>query len=262
MKKRLFITSALMTAVMAASLATGTYAWYSANTEGGGVQASAQNLNTATVNPTISLGKVSLDVNLTEVDATSELTFATPTGGAYNQNWSSFYLNKSNEKVEFPLTSGKASAGDKHLVYSKAYKVSVSVKVSDITGDDKAKQQEFNNRVASLVGTYISISVKDTAEVDDTRVHEWVVSTQDTSPNNTLADDAPRSNNATSLYNLPAVTDGFGTLTAPKSIEVAYVAVYVEGEHIESESSNQVADEGPYNIGFTVTIDKSASAHA
>ena len=35
MKKRLFITSALMTAVMAASLATGTYAWYQATGTGG-----------------------------------------------------------------------------------------------------------------------------------------------------------------------------------------------------------------------------------
>lgn len=35
MKKRLFITSALMTAVMAASLATGTFAWYTTTKAGG-----------------------------------------------------------------------------------------------------------------------------------------------------------------------------------------------------------------------------------
>ena len=50
MKKRLFITTALMTAVLGCSLATGTYAWYTAGSAEGANVAATQTIGTKTEN--------------------------------------------------------------------------------------------------------------------------------------------------------------------------------------------------------------------
>lgn len=61
MKKRLLITSALMTAVLGASLATGTYAWYSASAAGT-LNASANESISASVHGTYAAVTVGLDM--------------------------------------------------------------------------------------------------------------------------------------------------------------------------------------------------------
>lgn len=78
MKKRLFITSALMTAVMAASLATGTYAWY--QVASGGVSLAAIKGN-ITTNTTATLD--ALEIPLTWSDLSGIQLTENDTGRSY-----------------------------------------------------------------------------------------------------------------------------------------------------------------------------------
>ncbi len=68
MKKRLFITSALMTAVMAASLATGTYAWYVTGA-GTGVSLVEATSKVNTAANSYSAGAVTFNANISSTGA-------------------------------------------------------------------------------------------------------------------------------------------------------------------------------------------------
>lgn len=62
MKKRLLITSALMTAVLGASLATGTYAWYKANTDEATISKATASVSTS--ENTYSVGGITLTLSV------------------------------------------------------------------------------------------------------------------------------------------------------------------------------------------------------
>lgn len=80
MKKRLLITSALMTAVLGASLATGTYAWYSA-TEGTFVKGAMGSETISTVDNAYSVGDITL--NVVFADPSGEVKLSDTDGYSY-----------------------------------------------------------------------------------------------------------------------------------------------------------------------------------
>lgn len=111
MKKRLFITSALMTAVMAASLATGTYAWYTATATGGLKFSTDIKESVSTKNETTIAEKV-IAVEFTDIPAL-ELTDETGRTYVYNQQGLKVEVNvlKENKLNKCTFTFDKASEG-------------------------------------------------------------------------------------------------------------------------------------------------------
>lgn len=102
MKKRLLITSALMTAVLGASLATGTYAWYAATTTGG--------LNAAESNATVTTTSQSHTVGS---DASVELVFTAHAGNdkveLTNSDGVTMYIDANGNK--YTKTTGDGTGG-------------------------------------------------------------------------------------------------------------------------------------------------------
>lgn len=78
MKKRLLISSVLMSAVLACALGTGTYAWYEATTAGGAVSANTASATVATGDYAANVG--SLAVNFTIV-ASQDVALTDPDTG-------------------------------------------------------------------------------------------------------------------------------------------------------------------------------------
>ena len=241
MKKRLFITSALMTAVMAASLATGTYAWYAAGGTGG-IKSTTANGEVATVNPDINLvGNVEVTAKVDAVNKDSTLCLAelvsNPLGADLKRNYKTYYLNKSNEEVEY-TRSGNAVA-------SKAYTVSVTIPngpTDPVVGNRNAELYAKN--VSSLLGKTITISVA--AAEGATRAKVWASDSK-----NALKDEDAYTVKPNVSYTFPNVSEQVTETTV-----VAYVAVYVEGNHESGSEGNKVnvPDEGTISGNFVVTI--------
>ena len=222
MKKRLFITSALMTAVMAASLATGTYAWYAAGGTGGIKSTEAKGV-IATVDPTITTEGVEVTATLAEVTPNSKLCLAELVGGAYK----TYYLNSNNVEVEYTRTDSVAS---------KAYEVKVTITNMD--------------NVSTLLGQTITISVTadDAGAEGAKRTKVWVSDSK-----NALADDAVYVEKTSVEYTFPTVS-----AEVNKTTVVAYVAVYVDGNNVSG--STNVADTGNISGNFTVSIANKAKS--
>ena len=147
MKKRLLISSALMTAVLACALGTGTYAWYSATNQA--TVSAAKGANIATTKPNINVGAVTLGATIAEVTPGSKLHLATIESGAYKH----YYLNAGGNKVAYQLGEGE--------VASKAYKFTLTV---------TEEQREL------VAGTQVTISVAGD-EGSTSRAKYWISST-------------------------------------------------------------------------------------
>lgn len=233
MKKRLFITSALMTAVMAASLATGTYAWYQASGSGGVFATSASTENLVTASPNINLtGNVDVVASLEEV-TNSKLCLSEWVAG--ENKYKTYYLNSALDEVEYTRTTGAVAA--------KAYKIKVKVKTvsnAKITNDE-----QFNFAVSQLLNASLKITVASTQG----RAHPFLSATA-------LADEAdyvPTPNGIT--INLSSSINDYGTFSDPKDMVIGYVAIWVDGNNVKEEDRSNVVDSNDVPCDFTVSIE-------
>ena len=246
MKKRLFITSALMTAVMAASLATGTYAWYQASGTGGITTTEAHG-TVATVDPTINLeGNIAVTATVAEVSPGSQLCLAewVPGVGEAKGTFKTYYLNSNKEEVQYDYTK-------KSQVVSKAYAVSVTIPKGE--HDKSPDAIEYAKNVSALLGQTITITVTadDAGAEGAKRTKVWA------SPKGTaLVDNCDFSDTFSVPYTFPSASASVSETTV-----VAYVAVYVDGNHESGSEGNKVNVVDQVGVGisgnFTVTISNS-----
>lgn len=245
MKKRLFITSALMTAVMAASLATGTYAWYQA-TGTGGINATSTSQTVTTVDPGIKMNGVAVTASLTPV-STDKLHLAEV--NTEKTAYVTKYLNAKNEEVVYSLPEKAVAA--------KAYVLSIKI-------PDKTNSQLFDQHRAELAGVTLSISVTrsdgsfDISEgkklpAADSRTVVWVTNTvtAETKKDNVVYKSG--TDTATTTFTFDNTYTNI-----QETYEIAVVYVYVDGNN--EQSGQNVKDEGEVCANFVVNIASSANS--
>ena len=232
MKKRLFITSALMTAVMAASLATGTYAWYAAS-NAGGVHPTTKSTTHTAAKPQISVSTdLAITVEVTPVNTESVLHMS-QVNEKDNTKYDSYYLNTLNQKVLYTRIGNAVAA--------KAYTVKVTIPGVDVV---------LSQNKASLAGVTLNIDVAritatDTQEttgfhVSDERTVVWASKYQSTNK-----DDDPKGSNTTQ-YQFTFDNDYTKIAT---TTEVATVYVMLDGKLKDTQK-----DTGDIFVDFSVTV--------
>lgn len=232
MKKRLFITSALMTAVMAASLATGTYAWYQAASTGG-VKTTTEKAAIATAKPTISVSsELAITVTLTPKDKDvlhmSQLN-------TEKTGYDSYYLSAQGAKVLYSRPTGAVAV--------KAYLVEVTI--------PGANEQEILQNKASLAGVSLKITVApDTEAGADARTKVWAVDYSDGAYDD---DKLQGSEDSTVVFTFNETYTAIDTKQ-----KVAVVYVYVDGS---ANGKDLIADSDPIKADFKVTVENNIIKH-
>ena len=239
MKKRLFITSALMTAVMAASLATGTYAWYSTS-DRGGIIATTVEANQITTAPGITVSStIPVTSAYRAVNASSKLHLS-----KWNQgnSYSTYYIDANDKKIEYQRTTNEVAL--------KAFIVSITIKKGEAEGEAK-DELTYNQYVSALSGASFDVTVSATG-VNASRIHPMVALEDASKTGSKLKDDDIFVERLNTTVTLPSAAD-FGTFAEPKAVDVVYVAVRMDGETAGQEITKD-DNNSPLSATFAVTI--------
>lgn len=237
MKKRLFITSALMTAVMAASLATGTYAWYSTSTRGG-IKPTTVNASQITTAPTISVSStIPVTSTYRAVSDSSNLHLSKWNSG---DSYSTYYIDANNKEIEYQRKPNEVAL--------KAYIVSITI---DKNAESGAPNDEvtYNQYVSALQGASFDVTVSATGTLKS-RIHPMVA--EKDASHEQLADDTTFVNRTNTTVTLPNNAD-FGTFASPKAVDVVYVAVRMDGKAAGQEITKD-DNNSPLSATFDVLI--------
>lgn len=205
MKKRLLISSVLMSAVLACALGTGTYAWYQA---GGGATVKA---GTA-VSGSISLDKptldstdyiIDLDVTINQIELTSTKTLVL---SHYDNSWKTGHRNAADVYVP------RDAAGTE--TYYQVYEVKVTA-----NSDEESNGSELQDLIAASTESWkITFSSPDATGTYNEKASLW-----------TSEDEI------TTLTAAPGVKDyvefNVSDLTAEQAVVVGYLVVYIDGAH-------------------------------
>lgn len=248
MKKRLLITSALMTAVLGASLATGTYAWYQAS--GTATTNTVKSTDVSVSKPTIEVGGIyELEVSVEEVTEKSALQLteyvaaveADEASGvtASAAKYTHYYINNKGQKVSYAGETGK--------VNSKVYKISLKTKDGTYTPDEgNAVNYTAAQAASALAGQNVTISVANAETGSDSRTKLYIT-------DSVIADDVvfdgaatPTNSVTTSEFTEDDWLNGTGV--------VAYVAVRVDGNYETNNNETGNYDDGDIEVKFNVTV--------
>lgn len=229
MKKRLIITSALMTAVLGASLATGTYAWYQAS---GNATIKAVSSDTVLTIPEASIstaGEFELTVTVTPLSAAA-LQLSEYNAGGYKY----YAINKEGtSKLEYTGVEG--------AVASKAYSVTVQAKAQEVGGVSYTLAQVAE----ALNGQKVKVDVAIKTGSDDRMKF--------TAQTGALADGALFDGANTETFTSAALT----TANLTDGIVVGYIGVRVDGD---KGTGGLTPDTGTITADFTVTVRAEAAA--
>ena len=225
MKKRLLISSVLMSAVLACALGTGTYAWYRASATINPSASAVTGADLSVSGPkdsTVDSYGVTLSATLTEVsDGDLILSHYNNDQEEGTDGWISGYYKADGTTF---VSHGASTIEGQEEVYFKVYKV-----VLTVAKEANADADEVNYLLSQSNATYTLTFSSDTTEVDPNSEVEddewtpthvatiWTVSGE-TQPTSTAA---PGSNNPLSM-DLEDMADG-------QTYTLGYVCVYVEG---------------------------------
>lgn len=233
MKKRLLITSALMTAVLGASLATGTYAWYQAS---GTATIKSVTANGTVSTPTATIdqgGEFELSLEAKEVASTTgkDLQLSSVEEGKYTH----YYISQNGgAKVKYDGVAG-----------------ATNVKVFAIVAKSKAQTIKDTPYSAEAVADVLNggkakVSVKKADGVEHDRT-KFVLATTEIDPAR-VSEGEVNPNIESLSFDKEALVSADGQI-------IAYVSVRVEGDN----EDNTHADTAAISSNFTVTIEAQAA---
>lgn len=213
MKKRLLISSVLMSAVLACALGTGTYAWYKADSSTNITAGTTAKGDISVSGPAaVSSGAygVTISAGLEETAASKDLV---PVLSQYDSAWKTGYLNANDVFVPVEIGSN---------VFYKVYEVKVtatpsannldSLQLAELQGLITASTESWKvTFTADVAGTYDEVAYNEQATI-------WTA----------LPSAAPAKNTTAPGENTP-LSFNVSALTLDTPYTIGYVCVYIDG---------------------------------
>ncbi|MBE6143557.1 MAG: hypothetical protein E7177_06205 [Erysipelotrichaceae bacterium] len=226
MKKRLLISSVLMSAVLACALGTGTYAWYSASAGGATVQATGADGKVSVADPNVTTSSMgySIVTTLEEVDTVGKTLVLSHYGklnGTGEDRWYSAYTDAAGQDKEYVLNQNQ-----KNETYYRLY----SVKITG-TLDQNADRNEFE---AIVEGTYSITFASEAGTYEEGAYVANYAASMFTLPNkNSIVPGQTPSNTLEYDVKELATTDDDEKI-------IGYLVVYLDGENIDPAKDLEV----------------------